>query len=146
MTVLLGGLIEQVPTAARERPRQRVGPGISRQVLERARLLLPHERTLLELHLEGASLSSIARAMGISSGTACRRLSRIVTRLRNPLIGVLLESHCPLPCEHRQVGIEHFLLGLSARHIAEKHQMNERHVRAILAFLKVWHTGAGASP
>lgn len=123
----------------------RSGEVASRWLIERAKLLDDKERALVMLCLEGASRTSAGRAFGISSGTACRRLQRAMNRIRNPIVGAILDPHCELPHEHRVIGIEHFLQGRPARHIADRHQMNERHVRMIIQVIKVWHDGPAAS-
>ncbi len=127
----------------------RAGEVVPRWVLQRIKLLDEKDRSLVELHLSGASLNSAGRALGLSSGTAWRRLQRVMSRVRHPLVGALLDEHCTLPHEHRYVGVEYFLQGRPARHSAERHQMNERHVKSILAFLKLWQaarTGKSYSP
>ena len=123
-------------------------PGISppKWVVERAKLLDGKDRTLVMLCLEGASRTSAGRAFGMCSGTAARRVQRAMNRIRSPIVGAILDPGCTLPPEHRIIGIEHFLQGRPARHIAERHQMNERHVRSILAVIKVWHDARTTSP
>ena len=51
------------------------------------------------------------------------------------------DDACPLPGEYRQLGIEHFVQGRSARDLADHHRMTLHTVRKMLAFVRGWHKG-----
>jgi DNA-directed RNA polymerase specialized sigma24 family protein len=126
----------------------RVAHDRQRVLLERAQWLTPPDRLLIELVLDGRqAMRQIAAFSGVPAGTITRRIRRIVNRLYDPLVVALLDDHCPLPREHRQLGIEHFLQGRTAAQLAELHRMNTYRVHKILEFVRGWHrgrTGAGA--
>ena len=129
--------------AARGRNGPRVSAdvdGADAEILRRARLLLPRDRSIIELTVRNrASRQAIARTLGLAPGTVSRRLQRLSARLHDPLVIALLDPACPLAPEYRQVGVEHFLQGLPARHIADKHRMGEVQVRAMIALIRQWH-------
>lgn len=111
-------------------------------VLRRARHLCPADRALLEMALlRKLSRREIGALLGIPAGTVTRRVWRIGNRLYDPLAVALMERPGKLRTEYRQVGIEHFVQALTARQIADRHQMNVKEVRRILEFLRVWAKG-----
>lgn len=100
-------------------------------------LLEPSDRVLLDLIPTGLRTHrEVARLLGIDAGTISRRLRQVLKRLNDPLVGVLLDRNCALPAEARQIGIEHFLMGLTATAIADKHQMHRRRVREQLSYMR----------
>ena len=111
-------------------------------VLKRATLLLPDDRLLIELALKNhLSHRQISRLVKQPAGTVTRRLRRIENRLLSPLVAALTEWSTPLADDVRQLAIEHFLQGRSARELAEVHGMKQPAVRRVLAFVRGWHQG-----
>jgi DNA-directed RNA polymerase specialized sigma24 family protein len=116
-----------------------VGDEAHAKVLRRAAYLRPADRALLEMTLRGKlSRREIGALMGIPSGTVTRRVWRLGNRLHDPLVVALIERPGKLRAEYRQVGLEHFVQGLTARDIADLHRMGVKEVRRILDFLRVW--------
>src|SRR6266436_3710191 len=104
--------------------------GLVKEILARGRFLTAGDRELAEmvgrrnlLHREMAQL------LGIAESTVTRRVRRLWRRLAHP---------AGLREEFRQIGIEHFLQGMSGPALAEKHQMPPAQVRRILGFLRGW--------
>jgi hypothetical protein len=114
-------------------------------LLKRARLLDREDRLLVELAVQGRlSRRKLGEIFHVPAGTVTRRLQRLAARLYDPIVIDLLDDTCPLGPEHRQIGIEHFLLRQSVRAIAAKHRMREPLVRASLDFVRGWHGGLRA--
>jgi hypothetical protein len=57
------------------------------------------------------------------------------------MVVALVENRGSLPDEYRQIGIEHFLQGMSGPQLADRHQMSAYQVRRIIEYLKVWREG-----
>ncbi len=66
----------------------------------------------------------------------------LYARLHDPLVVALFDDRCPLAADYRQLGTEHYLLGLSPRELADRHRMPHGEVRRMLVFLRGWHKGA----
>lgn len=116
---------------------------LSPAILKRIALLPQRDRAIVELTLRShLSRSEIARALGTAPGQVSRRLRVLYARLFDPLVVALCDEHCILPVEYRQLGIEHYLLGLPPRELADKHRMSIGEVRRGLVFLRGWHNGA----
>ena len=112
-------------------------------VMKRVALLPQRDRAIVELTLRSnLSRAGIGRAFGMSAGQVSRRLRVLYGRLHDPLVVALFEDRCPLAPEYRQLGIEHHLLGLSPRELADKHRMRIGEVRRMLVFVRGWHKGA----
>ncbi|HEV2293684.1 MAG TPA: hypothetical protein VGR35_07500 [Tepidisphaeraceae bacterium] len=116
--------------------------GMSPALMKRVALLPQRDRAIIELTRLHLSRSGIARALGMSPGQVSRRLRVLYARLHDPLVVALFDERCPLAAEHRQLGIEHHLLGLSPRELADKHRMPSGEVRRTLVYLRGWHKGA----
>jgi DNA-directed RNA polymerase specialized sigma24 family protein len=115
-------------------------------ILRRAQLLLPRDRSIVELTLKGnLSRQVVARTLGLAPGSVSRRLQRLSARLHDPLVVALLAADCPLSPEYRQVGVEHFLQGLPATDIADKHRMSAEQIRKTIASIRHWHELRGKS-
>lgn len=115
-------------------------------VLRRAALLPEPDRAIVHMSLKtGASRHVIGRALGLNPGTITRRLQRIGARLHDPIVLALLDPACPLIGEYRQVGVEHFLQGLSTHAIAQKHRISHDRARRMLFAIRLWHE-AGIRP
>jgi DNA-directed RNA polymerase specialized sigma24 family protein len=114
----------------------------ARDALKRADALDPADKFILELAVKNRlSRGQISRILKIPAGTVCRRLQRLTKRMNDPLVVALLNPHCPLPDEYRQLALEHFLQGRSFRELADKHQMRDHAVRRIIEHVKGWHRG-----
>jgi hypothetical protein len=110
---------------------------------ERIALLARDDQVLVELSLKaGASHRQIARLLKRSPGSVSRQLSRIGRRLHDPLVLALLHPNCPLEPEHRQIGVERFLCGMSMPELAERHQLTLARLRTTLLLIQGWHRGA----
>jgi len=108
-------------------------------------LLAPDDRRLLDLALTyRMPHRQIGLALNLPAGTVTRRLKRLLARLHDPLVHALTDANCPLAPEYRQLGIEHFLLGLPTPRLADLHRMSTLQVRQILAFIRGWHRGFSA--
>ena len=124
-------------------PEPRPASGMSASFRQRLELLPVRDRAIVELTLSSnLSRAGIARALGMAPGQVSRRLRVLYARLHDPLVVALFDPRCPLAPEYRQLGTEHFLLGASARELAEKHQMSVLEVRRMLAYLRGWQKGA----
>ena len=111
-------------------------------LLRRGRFLLPHDRLLLDLVMKNRlSRRQVAMILGLEPGTVTRRLQRLGQRLHDPLVLALTDSSCRLAPDYRQLGIEHFLQGLSSTELADRHQIPRAHVRQMLAYIRGWHRG-----
>ena len=121
-------------------------PGVSPGLLKRIQVLPTRDRAIVELTLRAnLSRAGIARALDMAPGQVSRRLQILYARLHDPLVVALFDDRCPLPPEHRQLGIEHILLGARVPHLADKHRLPEREVRQMLAFLRGWQKGMAGS-
>ena len=99
----------------------------------------------MELVLSGAvSKSRAAALLGLPPWRVARRIRKVSARLYCPIVAALMEPRCPLAPSYRQVGVEHFLTGLSARTLAARHQMREGEVRRVIQFVRGWSRGVVA--
>lgn len=115
-------------------------------LLERARWLLPGDRTVIELVLRhGIPHRRISQLVNLPAGTVTRKLHRLARRLTSPLVVALLNERCPLPDPMHRIGVEHFLQGLSLRQLAERHGISRHEVRLILHNVRGWHRWSTAS-
>ena len=114
---------------------------------ERIDLLPPSDRLLVELVMSGAvSRKRAAELLGVEPGTVTRRLRRISARLHDPIVRELMMDRCPLAADYRQIGVEHFLTGLSAEKLGHRHGIRASEVRRMLQFVRGWCRGrAGVS-
>ena len=113
----------------------------------RIRLLRDKDRLLMELTLNnGASRRQMAVALNVTAGNVSRRLRVVVDRLNNPLVKALTSSDCNLPSQHRQVGIEHFLLGSSLRQLTRQHALTYAQLKRMLEYIRGWHRGMSVAP
>lgn len=131
--------VPRAPSGQQIRPRRGMSPALIRRVA----LLPTRDRAIVELTLRSnLSRTGIARALDITPGQVSRRLRVLYARLHDPLVLALFEQRCPLAAEYRQLGIEHHLLGLSPRELADKHRLPSGEVRRMLVYLRGWHNGA----
>ena len=126
----------------RTRPRDADAPEAA---LARAALLPQNDRILVELALRGrCTRRQIGEMLNLPPGTVTRRLQRLSSRLYDPLVIALLDRHCLLDPNHRQIGVEHFLLGLRVTQLSRQHAMPAGEVRSIITYLRGWHRGLAA--
>ncbi|MCY2951343.1 MAG: hypothetical protein NTU53_05110 [Planctomycetota bacterium] len=110
-----------------------------RMLLRRARFLSAADQSLLKLSLEGEySVRELGVLFGISAGSVCRRVRRLMTRLRDPVVVALIEFPVDLPEAHRQAGILRLLVGQKTRTIAKEMGQGLGEVRAMLAYVRGW--------
>jgi DNA-directed RNA polymerase specialized sigma24 family protein len=115
------------------------------ELLKRVKLLREPERTLFQLLLTGnVSRRQIARMLDLPPGTITRRVQRLAARLHDPLVVALADDRCPLPRHDRELGIDHFLHGMSISQITGAHRIPSSRVRERLAFVRGWHKGLTA--
>ena len=111
-------------------------------LLDRVKFLSDQDRALVELSLRhGLSRRKMGLALGLTAGTVTRRLRRLMSRLRDPLIVAVTDPLCTLPPEHRQITIEYFLHEISIPKIAQLHEMTRFEVREMLEYVRGWHRG-----
>jgi DNA-directed RNA polymerase specialized sigma24 family protein len=112
-------------------------------LLERAALLLPDDRRLVELVIKNhLTQRQLAELFNIPAGTVCRRVRKVINRLCDPLVIALLASRgprAPLPHEHRQLALEHWLQGQTRTELAQTHQISLTEVHRMLEFVRGWH-------
>ena len=114
--------------------------GAKSELLERAALLLPDDRQLIELVIKNElSQRQLAELLKIPAGTVCRRVRKVINRLCDPLVIALLSWRLPLPNEHRQLALEHWLQGQTRTDLAEKHQISLTDVHRMLEYVRGWH-------
>jgi DNA-directed RNA polymerase specialized sigma24 family protein len=116
--------------------------GTAGQILDRARFLADRDRAIVQKLARGDLYQrEVAQMLGIPEYTLTRRLQRLWRRLADPRVSALIDNPLSLSPEVRQIGIEHFLQGLSARAIAQKHRMPATQVRRIVGFVREWFKG-----
>jgi DNA-directed RNA polymerase specialized sigma24 family protein len=110
------------------------------ELLERARHLLPADQRLIELVIRNQlTQRQLSNLLEIPAGTVCRRVRKLINRLCDPLVLALLTPANPLPPEHRQLAIEHWLQGQTRSELAERHQLSMTDVHRMLEFVRGWH-------
>jgi hypothetical protein len=121
---------------------QRADGDSRKALLARAAVLPTEDRILIELLVRGDTpRRKIAEILKRPPGTISRRIQRLTQRLHNPLVIALFDPRCPLSAEFRQLGVEHFLIGLPARVLAERHRMPITQVRRALITISGWFRG-----
>src|ERR1043165_4930790 len=86
-----------------------------RRVLRRAAVLNAQDRLLVEMLVKSFSRRRIAGILKVPVGTVCRRAQKLGRRLHDPLVVALFDEKGPLAAEDPPIGVEHLLVGLSAR-------------------------------
>ena len=127
-----------------DRSMPRAAPGESESqaaVLQRAALLPPEDRLLIELVHRNATRRQIADILKIPPGTVCRRIQRLGSRLHNPIVIALLDPRCPLEPHIRQIGVERLLLDMKMSELARKHDRHQSEIHRVLEFIQGWHLG-----
>src|SRR4051812_19332372 len=111
--------------------------GAQWSLFDRAEFLEPADRLLLELAIKKQlTCRQLSQLMSVPAGTVCRRLRRVINRLRDPMIVAILHPACPLPPEYRQLAIEHMLQRKSVRTLSEMHRMATSQIRQMLEHVR----------
>jgi hypothetical protein len=132
-------LAEDVPHGSQE-------PAQHEMLLERASVLEPRDRLLLELTFKrNLTVREIARILERPAGTVSRRLHRLCKRLRDPLVAALIDARCPLTPEYRILAIEYFAQGRLIADLEDRHQIPRGKIRAMLHFVRGWYRGVHRS-
>ena len=122
-------------------PRQREGVEIWRERLE---LLGVEDRVLLKTYWEGqSSFDEIARLLGLSRSTVCRRIHRMLRRLADETYDRCQQG--PFGEAELAVIRDHFLRGHSLRRVCRDHDLGYCRARGIVqrarAFVRTTKTG-----
>jgi hypothetical protein len=112
---------------ARTRPLdpQRLGRPTPTRALRRtlARYLSRADLLILDMADAGATHRVIGHRVGLSAGTITRRLGALHRRLCDPSTHALLDPACPLADDLRKLAIQHLLLGVSLRRLADLNRL-----------------------
>jgi hypothetical protein len=107
--------------------------GVIEVLRMRAHLLAGEERALLEAYLErGSSFRQIGRLMGLDPRNVGRRVRGIVRRLTDDTYEICLGNHDDFNGRELAVIRDHFVGGVSERHISRHRAVPRYRVRAIL--------------
>jgi len=87
------------------------------------------DRLIWELSEQNASVRLIARAVGLNSGTVCRRIAAMRRRFAAPIVHVMIEQIIPVPDVARKIALLHHAGGLSCAAVARKLNVSEASVR-----------------
>jgi hypothetical protein len=130
----------------RQRPGKVVG-GVLGRMMEESRYLSAADRVVVAmLGNKDLRQNEMAQILGVPESTLCRRIKRIWRRLDDPIVRALIEQRGELREDVWQLGIEHFLHGLSFGELAEKHRMSERQVGKFLWLIRGWFNGRQSRP
>jgi len=100
----------------------------------RANLLDSEDRALLRMHLEaGRNFHEMARLIGLSPSTVCRRIHRMVRRLSDPTYPACLRNQRSFSRLELDVIRDHFVRGLSLACIRRRQGLGHRRVGRIIA-------------
>ena len=125
-------------------PVRRIVPNSRAGLRQRIDLLKREDRVLIELAMNpDLTRRRIAALVGLKPGTVTRRINKLAARLHDATVLRLLDARCPLSPEQRQIGVEHFLTGLSARQLSDKHQMPVAQVYRVIDYVRGWSRGLG---
>lgn len=106
-------------------------------LLQRARYLAPRDTVLVQNALERKLTNvQIGRIVGRHPGNVGRRVHRLLRRLNEPSIVLLIDYGNQFPRELYDAGIERHVQGLSLAAIAQKHGISRNEVRERLAQLR----------
>jgi len=116
--------------------------GLVQRILEGVKYLSAEDQRVVHM-LAGGQLSQkeVAQLLGISQSALCRRIRRIWEKLNDPLVKALIANRQGLRAEYWQLGIEHFLHGMSGPELAGKHGMPACQVRRALVMVRGWFNG-----
>jgi hypothetical protein len=110
-----------------------------RVMLRRAGYLPVRDQTLLRLAVLGEhGYRELGRIMGMTAGSAYRRVERLKRRLRDPVVAALIDYPGTLSEEYRELGLRHFLLKRAARTLAAERGECEQDMKAKLRCVRVW--------
>ncbi|MGE5608253.1 MAG: hypothetical protein ACM359_03285, partial [Bacillota bacterium] len=108
-------------------------------VLRRAEYLPTTDQNLLRLALEGQhGFRQLGTLFGRSAGETCRRVKRLLQRLRDPVVAALIDFPVDLPEEHRAVGLAHFVQGKAIREIAKEMRISVEEARSMIDYIRGW--------
>jgi len=112
----------------------------------RAHRLAGGDRALLEMYLErGNSFRQIGGLMGLDPRNVGRRIRRIVRRLTDDTYEICLGNRDDFNGRELTMIRDHFVCGLSERHISRHHAVPRYRVRAILHKARRYAASAKAS-
>jgi len=112
-------------------------------LLRRADHLPREDRLLIELSLRSQlSQRKLAALVGVPHGTVARRLKKLATRLRDPLVVRLLDGPCPLERTDRELAIGYFVQRRPLRELSQQHHLTTTQVSRRLQFVRGWFRGA----
>lgn len=115
-------------------------------LLRRRRWLRDEDRVLLELAYEhGMSLRQIGVLFKLSPGSVTRRLQRLGSLLRDPLVMALADADGELPENYQAVGVAYFIHRRPIEQIARLHSITVRQVIARIEYIRGWHRGITSS-
>ena len=99
----------------------------------RAHLLNGQDRALLQMYLEaGRNFHEIARLVGLSPSTVCRRIHRMIRRLSDPTYTVCLRHQRHFSSVELDVIRDRFVRGLSLVSLGRRHALGHRRIRRIV--------------
>jgi len=100
----------------------------------RANLLNGQDRALLQMYLEaGRNFHEIARLVGRSPSTVCRRIHRMIRRLSDQTYSVCLRNQRHFSPTELEVIRDRFVRGQSLASIGRCHALGHRRLRRIVA-------------
>jgi len=121
--------------------------GVLGRMIEQSRYLSPPDRVVVAmLGNKDLRQNEMAQILGVPESTLCRRIKRIWRRLDDPIVRALIEQRGELREDVWQLGIEHFLHGLSSGELADKHRMTARQVQKLLWLIRGWFNGRQSRP
>jgi len=142
MIKLLDGQTLEQLAVSDLRTEARTVSGQAEVLLRRAAHLQREDRLLVEVTLRcHLSQRQLAVLVGKSHGTIARRLKRLTTLLKDPLVVRLLEGPCPLDRADREIAIGYFLHRRSLRDLAQSHQLSVPQISRKLHFVRGWFRG-----
>ena len=113
-------------------------PALAKRII----FLAPADRKMVELASSGTlTHRDIALLMGLSHGTICRRLKRLINRLNSKLITDLIEQGDLLPEFYKEVGLAYFLTEMTYAEIMAHFHLSIHQVRRITTYLRGWNQG-----
>lgn len=142
MIKLLDGQVLEQLAKSDLRSEARTVSGQSEALLRRAAQLEREDRLLVEMSLRcHLSQRRVATLVGRPHGTIARRLKRLTTRLKDPLVVRLLDGPCPLDRADRDIAIGYFLNRRSLRELSVAYRLPVPQVSRKIHFVRGWFRG-----